>query len=144
MKRFIAIVVCLLLILCAAQAENQDLNSMSFDELLALQEKVNQALFNCSEWKQVEIPLGVWDVGKDIPAGRYEIIAGPNQSTYNYPHVVYYLCRSEKSGTPDKIRGQYNLKNGENLVIELFDGNVLGVNDCSIIMCRYVPSFSFN
>ena len=143
MKRVVAIIVCLLLTLCAAQAEDLDLNSMSFSELLALQEKVNQALLNCSEWKQVEIPMGVWDVGKDIPAGRYELVAGPNESTFNYPHVVYYLERHE-SGEPDKIRGQYFLKNGESLVIELFDGNVLGINDCSVIMRRYVPSFSFD
>ena len=142
MKRFIAIVACLLLIVCAAQAEDLDLNSMSFDELRALQEKVTQALLNCSEWKQVEIPMGKWDIGKDIPAGRYELAAGPNESTYNYPHVVYYLERHE-NGTPDKIRGQYYLRNGETLVIELFDGNVLGINDCSVLMRRYVPSFSF-
>lgn len=125
-----------------AAASDVDLSNLSFAELLELQQKVNHALWSCDEWKEVDVPMGVWDVGKDIPAGRYELSPGPNVSKYDYPHVVYYLCRTD--GQPDKIRGQYNIKDGETLVIELFDGNVLKIEDKNVIFKKYVPSFNFN
>ena len=145
MKKILTVILCSVLclsILPIAAAE-VDLSNMSFDELLELQAQVNLAIFNSDKWKEVEVPMGVWDIGKDIPAGRYELSPGANASTYTYPSVVYYLDRSEKSGTPDKIRGQYRIKVGETLVIELFEGNVLKIEDTSVIFKRYVPSFNF-
>ena len=145
MKKILTVILCSVLclsILPIAAAE-VDLSNMSFDELLELQAQVNLAIFNSDKWKEVEVPMGVWDIGKDIPAGRYELSPGANASTYTYPYVVYYLDRSEKSGTPDKIRGQYRIKVGETLVIELFEGNVLKIEDTSVIFKRYVPSFNF-
>ena len=146
MKKSLILSLCFVLSFCfiANAAAEIDLSNMSFDELLELQTQVNQAIFNSDKWKEVEVPMGVWDVGKDIPAGRYELSPGSNASTYTYPYVVYYLDRSEKSGTPDKIRGQYRIKVGETLVIELFDGNVLKIEDTSVIFKPYVPSFNFN
>lgn len=146
MKKTVCFLLCIgVLFAClnVSKAESIDLSSMSFEELLTLQQKVNQAIFSCDEWKEVEVPLGVWDIGKDIPAGRYELVPGENASTYTYPYIVYYLERHE-NGTPNKIRGQYRIKSGETLVIELFEGNVLKIEDCSVIFRKYVPSFNFN
>ena len=146
MRKYVSVLIALSLFVCFfsnALATDIDLSSLSFTDLLELQEKVNTAIFSSGEWKQVEVPLGVWDIGKDIPAGRYELSPGTNANAYNYPYVVYYLERHE-NGSPDKIRGQYRIKQGERLVIELFEGNVLKIEDTSVIFKRYIPSFSFN
>lgn len=144
MRKLIAIFICTMLVICAAQAEELDLESMPLSELLELQSKVNQAIFNSPEWKEVEIPMGVWDIGKDIPAGRWEIAAGPNADKYTAPHIWYYLTRSEKNNTPNDLRADYKVKQGETLVIDLYDGNVIKIEDTSLIFRRYVASFSFN
>lgn len=146
MKKIVSLLLISILsvsIVANAAASDIDFSNYSFSELVELQQKLNQALWSCDEWIEVEVPLGVWDIGKDIPAGRYELSPGSNANAYSYPNVIYYLERHE-NGTPDKIRGQYKIKFGETLVIELFDGNVLKIEDTSVIFRIYVPSFNFN
>lgn len=59
-----------------------DLSGMSFDELVALKEQVNLAIWNSKEWQEVEVPQGIWEVGKDIPAGKWTVKACPEAATY--------------------------------------------------------------
>ena len=61
-----------------------DLSGMSFDELVALKEQVNLAIWNSKEWQEVEVPQGIWEVGKDIPAGKWTVKACPEEATYIY------------------------------------------------------------
>lgn len=141
MKKFLLFSL-IFIMLSTCSLADVDLSNMSFEELLELQQQVNLTIFNSDEWVEVEVPMGVWDIGKDIPAGRWELSRGPNANTYLSTYVVYYLER-HSSGQPDKIRGQYRIRDGETLVIELFDGNVLKIEDSSVIFKHYVPSFNF-
>ena len=52
-----------------------DLSGMSFEELIALREQVNQAIWRCDEWQEVTVPMGIWEVGVDIPEGHWTISA---------------------------------------------------------------------
>jgi hypothetical protein len=53
-----------------------DLSKLSYDELVELKDQINLAIWNSEEWQEVEVPHGVWQVGKDIPAGKWTISAG--------------------------------------------------------------------
>ena len=79
MKRTLRILsVLFALILCTApfaSAETIDLSALSYDELVALKEQINLAIWKCQEWQEVEVPQGVWVVGEDIPAGKWTIKA---------------------------------------------------------------------
>ena len=59
-----------------------DLSGMSFDELVALKDQINLAIWNSEEWQEVEVPQGVWEVGADIPEGKWTIKAMLNANTY--------------------------------------------------------------
>lgn len=143
MKRLLTLILLVLMISCSAQAEGIDLGSLSFDELLSLQAQVNQALFNCAEWKEVEVPMGIWDIGKDIPAGRWELSRSKKADSYYKTSIAYYLKRT--NGQPDYYRGTYYLKTAEDVVVlELEEGNVIKIEDGSVIFRRYVPSFTFD
>ena len=50
-----------------------DLSTMSYDELVALKDQINLAIWQSDEWQEVEVPQGVWVVGEDIPAGKWTI-----------------------------------------------------------------------
>lgn len=52
-----------------------DLSSLSFEELLALQDKVYAELMNRPEWTEVTVPAGVYEIGMDIPEGMWTITA---------------------------------------------------------------------
>ena len=71
MKKLFALL--LLLIIPASAIAEIDLSSMSYDELVALKDQINLAIWNSQEWQEVEVPQGVWLVGEDIPAGHWSI-----------------------------------------------------------------------
>lgn len=72
MKKFICLLLALL-IPTMAFASTIDLSGLSFDELVELKEQINLAIWECKEWQEVTVPQGVWEVGKDIPAGAWVI-----------------------------------------------------------------------
>lgn len=56
-----------------AHAETFDLSGMSYEELVALKDKINLAIWNSQEWQEVTVPQGLWQVGVDIPAGTWAV-----------------------------------------------------------------------
>ena len=61
-----------------------NIDGMSFDELLALKEQINAALWASEEWQEVTVPAGVYEIGRDIPAGHWTIrpVDGDTASLY--------------------------------------------------------------
>lgn len=62
-----------------AQAEKYDNTVetalLTYDELVALKNQINLAIWNNEEWQEVTVPQGIWKVGEDIPAGHWTITA---------------------------------------------------------------------
>lgn len=74
MKRSFAFVLALLLLFAVPVfADLPDLSGLSFDELIALRDQLNLAIWSSDEWQEVAVPVGIWEVGKDIPAGHWMI-----------------------------------------------------------------------
>lgn len=73
MRKLAAFLVAMVLMCGTAMAEEIDLSSMSYDELVALKDQINLAMWKCEEWQEVTVPQGVWKVGEDIPAGHWTI-----------------------------------------------------------------------
>lgn len=72
MKKLLCVLLMVCLIPFAVLAET-DLKSMSYDELIRLNQAVEREIMSRPEWKEVSVPGGVWRVGEDIPAGTYSI-----------------------------------------------------------------------
>lgn len=79
-KKFITIIITISVIIgvipALAVSDGIDLSAMSFDELLALRQQVNMAIWQSDGWQAVEVPAGMYQVGVDIPAGKWTITAG--------------------------------------------------------------------
>lgn len=84
MRKVITICITLALVLSLAPAAfaDVDLSGMTFDELVALRDQIDLAIWNSQEWQEVEVPQGVWLVGEDIPVGKWTIKALPAADTY--------------------------------------------------------------
>lgn len=86
MKKLVGITLALVIILSVftvvrADSEKIDLSGMTYDELVALKDRINLAIWQSDEWQEVEVPQGVWKVGEDIPAGKWTIKALPSKNT---------------------------------------------------------------
>ena len=69
----LVIVVGSLFSLSFAESGNYDLSSLSYGELVVLQNEIDNELKSRPEWPGVKVPAGTWVVGIDIPAGEYSI-----------------------------------------------------------------------
>lgn len=140
MKKVISFVLCLALCCSVALAE-VNLSGMSFDELVALKDKINLAIWNSQEWQEVTVPQGVWLVGEDIPEGHWTIscktkysriqlgtaldaakqdIDAWNSSFYVSEQVVNPQYKYYEPGT-DKTEVNFDLKAGTYVVIDQGD-----------------------
>lgn len=83
MKKTVALILALILIGAAAYAAI-DLSGMSFDELMELRAQVDAALWASDGWTEATVPQGVYNVGEDIPAGRWTIKANASLWVFIY------------------------------------------------------------
>lgn len=58
------------------------LEGLTYDELIVLKDQINPAIWNSYNWDRVLVPYGMYEVGVDIPAGRWDIEAPEASSVY--------------------------------------------------------------
>ena len=76
MKKFTCILLLVALMGCIvlpACAEEIDLTTLTWEELLELKSAITLEQLTRDEWEEVEVPQGVYKVGEDIPAGKWTI-----------------------------------------------------------------------
>lgn len=94
MKRLFALLLAALMLAGSAAADPVDLSGLSFDQLVALRDQLNLAIWNSKEWQEVTVPAGVWVIGKDIPAGHWSIRVAGDCDLFN----VSYFDKLDDAG----------------------------------------------
>lgn len=106
MKKLFILCLSVLLLISAAAADPVDLSGMSYDDLVALRDQLNLAIWNSREWQEITVPAGIWTVGEDIPAGHWSIrVAGE----LSFTNVIYFEKLDRASLGPD-YNGYYFLR----------------------------------
>lgn len=132
-------IICILLLVCMttfAAAESVDLSGMTFDELVALKEKINLAIWECQEWQEVTVPEGLYVVGEDIPEGTWTIKAATAHFTAikfgdklepngidiayskNYGSGEAYSPESRVTTASDPLEFTFTAKKGEYIQVD--------------------------
>lgn len=75
MKRIIAMVMVAMIVMANVAMAEIDLSGMTYDELVALKDQINKAMWECEEWQEVTVPQGIWKIGEDIPEGHWTVKA---------------------------------------------------------------------
>lgn len=73
MKKISISIVFLLLLIPAFAFAEVDLSGMSYDDLVSLSKQVGMAIMQSDEFDSVTVPMGIWEVGVDIPEGTWII-----------------------------------------------------------------------
>lgn len=127
-----------------------DLSGMSFDELVALRNQIDQALLASDGWQEVSVPAGVYHIGEDIPAGKWTIRPADGQTT-----EVYYGAGLKNGGSsiddvydvvqitsPDDSYAEYNDVASVSWTLE--DGSYIKVESSSVVFTPFSGNaFSF-
>ena len=116
-------ILCVLLILCIIPAcvSASGLSELTFDELRILQQTINEEIRSRPEWKSVEVPCGIYTVGKDIPAGEYSITMGKNG---------LYICIKRPTKNSYNLLVNQGITKPESMIahIELLDGDTVEIS----------------
>lgn len=139
---FLAFLLLLIGTLALAEATEIDLSGMSYEELVALKDKVSKAMWESEDWQEVTVPAGVYVIGEDIPEGHWTIIApdkqrvsirwgdslaeGGRDITYDGKIYEYESLYSEnyRSYSPgDKTQVDFDMKAGQYLIVD--DGDAV-------------------
>lgn len=79
MKKALAIIlISTILLITTNSLADFDINSLSFDELVALVNEAQMLMMKTDQWKEVKVPEGTYQIGRDIPAGYWTITAADN------------------------------------------------------------------
>lgn len=105
MKRMLVIIITVSLFISCASADSINLSGMSLAELVALKDQINLAIWNCQEWQEVSVPLGIWKVGEDIPAGHWTVHAPEEWFT-----KVSFGDTLKPSGTEIKVTSYFGFE----------------------------------
>lgn len=153
MKRILSFFLCFLVVISlgATCYADFDLSGLSFDELVALKDQINLAIWNSEEWQEVEVPQGIWEVGADIPAGKYTIKAiGGTYTRVNIGDHTVYDGTTVAAFVFQSIYATdaTYYKEGETLsewVVELEGGQFVGIENATAIFTPYngKPSLGF-
>lgn len=153
MKRILACALSFIMLLALSPSSyaDIDLSGLSYDELVALKDQINLAIWNSEDWQEVEVPMGVWAVGEDIPAGKWTIKAIPGGNAY-----IKVGNELKDGGTDVKSSftvdiydpGHRSYKEGTNLTestIDLVAGQYISIDFANAIFTPYAgkPSLGF-
>lgn len=123
-----------------------DLSGLSYDELVALKDQINLAMWNSEEWQEVKVPQGIWEVGTDIPVGHWTITAAPNAwLRITYGNVLQENGKNVSWGSDgylsESLYGTehvfYNEGDLNSIDIDMKAGYYIEIEDGSVIFTPY-------
>ncbi len=139
MKKLISICLALLIVLSVSFvfAESIDLSSLSFDELAALETRIIKEMISKPEYKEVTVPLGVYKVGVDIPAGKWTISGLGNAG------IVFWGKGTDEYG----VEIPYNMQiadftywdENDSIDWDLVEGTYIAVTISPVKFSPYIP-----
>lgn len=149
MKKVLALVIVIVALFTSSAFTEIDLSSMTFEELVKLQNEINAALWASDEWQSVKVPAGVYKIGLEIPAGKWVVRPVDGQTGIIKVGVnlrenkmdVDYPYWSEQITSPTDSYAKYNKI--EEVVVTLESGYVI-IESCPMIFEPYsAPTFFF-
>lgn len=121
MKKIIVILLIIVLLMPCAFAEDIDLSGLTFDELVSLRSKVQLEMMNRDDWQSVTVPVGVWQIGVDIPAGHYSFKAIPDYDGWMDISIAYGDLLNDMKTDLELFKSSFYVAHGFNQYKPDFD-----------------------
>ncbi len=125
MKKFLCLLIALLLVGTIALSESVDLSSMTNDELLALKDQVVQEINERGITTDPHLLSGIYIAGSDITPGKY-IIHVPSGQSSGYIYVYENKEKLEKNESAYEHYIVYDKE--QDFYVSLEESNVLSID----------------
>lgn len=118
MKRALAMVLAMALLLVPAAFAASDLAGLTVDELIKLRTQIEAELMGREEVKSFTVPAGTYEVGVDFPAGVFSLKPATKWSVFfmvasSEANIVDFRSRESHSIGADTPIGKITLSKGE-------------------------------
>lgn len=155
MKKLFSLVLAALLLLsvvpASAAPETVDLGAMSLDELRALEQRIVEAMWASDAWQSVEVPVGAYKVGTEIPEGKWTVTATPGNWTELFVCTAMNASGTDPDGDwltyeviADKDNSMFESYPVQTLTIDVKAGVYIVIKDAPVLFTPYSgPSFTF-
>ena len=111
-------------------------SGMSFDELVEMQRELTTAIWASDMWEEVTVPVGVYEVGVDIPAGKWTI-----SGTDNLSGIVYWGESLDQFGVNIESEiADFTHWKDESISWNLVDGTYISVTINPVVFTPYTPT----
>lgn len=136
MKKIFALVLALILLVPAAAVtadDDLDMKKYSYSQLEVIYRMIAHEMMTRPEWKRVTIPVGIWTVGEDIPAGAYSFRATPD----GVSNVILWREKKGDYSNNGLIISECVIFDESDLIgkVYLEDGNVLEISGSPVYLC---------
>jgi len=107
-----------------AEPQTIDLEAMNYADLMELRESVDNALANFPEWNGIVVPEGVYEIGVDIPAGKYTLLFARD----SWWGVLKIYSTKEKI-KQEEHEDRFDIRRDRATVIEFEEGTFITTDD---------------
>ena len=153
MKKTVAIILsfCFIAFPILGYAGSIDLSGMSLSELIDLSKQITMAMWKTEEWQEVTVPAGLYQIGVEIPAGKWTITAVPEA----YSAKVTIGTNLDDNGNSISWLGSesnnlygvenwaYNESKMNSWTVTLVDGQYIELESTVVFTPYAGPSFTF-
>ena len=135
MKKVFCIFLLIIIFASSAAAEELDVSKLSYEQLTDLYRKTQMEIMARPEWKEVQIPIGEWRIGEDIPAGNYTLVYIGDDCTNI---EIWGMEKDDFNSAGGYLMGEV-LSPEENTIgkVSLKDGTLLVISMGSVMMYPY-------
>ena len=139
MRKIVAVLLIVLMMAAGIAQAEITLSDLSWEELVALREQISVEMMARDQWQSVMVPKGLYQVGKEIPAGKWDVTCA---GTYATGITIGFKVDSlQKFESPFDYTSVYL---GETYTFTLEDGMYILIDIDPAQFTTYTgPGFSF-
>lgn len=146
MKKFISVLLVLVLCSAVAFAETIDFKSMTTDGLIQLYQEIQLELASRTGLTDNnKIGQGIYTVGKDIKAGTYEFIcleSGTHDDSTQRNAFYIYALGDDGVSQGKTLWYLYDTALNAKVTLSLSEGTILEIWNCSGVLTEMTPSWA--
>ena len=94
---------------------------------------ITKTIWESDGWQEVEVPVGVYKVGEEIPAGKWTVSRATDTYTY------FRVGNTFEDGEVGRYTVTADLETSTNIIIE--DGQYIKVSHFPVVFTPYITAF---
>ena len=130
MKKILLFIMVGMLLSCALA--DVDLTGMTYEELIELRQKVDNAIWASDGWQEVSVPAGKYTIGEEIPEGKWTIKGDDVISL-----ITVYKTKEDFDNQTGNLITVMSISNGNICNLDLSAGQYISIDSGKVLFTPF-------